>query len=130
MMLKPIIILNAVYIGPKDEGLALIKPFLDLKPVVQNITTVPWNRIVTTAGFRFDSGVCIKGGIHSMFSLGLKNIDVATHLSVFDKMVQFYEDVPAARASALTVEFLPIQAVVAVPDSATAYPWRDLQAHM
>lgn len=128
--MQAIIILNAVYVGPQDEGLALIKPFLDLNPIVQEIRTVPWNRVLTTAGFGLNAGFCIKGNIHSMFSLGIKNIDVATHTSVFEKMVQFYDDFPAARGSTLEIEFFPNQAVVAVPDSATAFPWRDVQANM
>lgn len=65
-----------------------------------------------------------------MFSLGIKNIDVATQASVFAKMVQFYDEFPAARGSTLEIEFFPTQAVLAVPDSATAYPWRDAQAQM
>lgn len=65
-----------------------------------------------------------------MYSVGIKNIDVATHMSVFERIVQFYEDYPAARGSTLEIEFFPTQAVLATPESATAYPWRDFQAQM
>ena len=129
-MAQAVLILNAVYAGPKDQGLALLKPFFDLNPVVQEIKTMPWNRVVTTAGFGLNSAFCVKGNIHSMFSLAIKNIDVATQASVFAKMVQFYDEFPAARGSTLGIEFFPNQAVLAVPDSATAYPWRDAQAQM
>ena len=128
--MQAVLILNAVYAGPREQGLALLKPFFDLNPVVQEIKTVPWNRVVTTAGFGLNSAFCTKGNIHSMYSLGIKNIDVATHASVFERMVQFYDDYPDARGSTLEIEFFPTQAVVAVPDAATAYPWRDVQAQM
>lgn len=108
----------------------LIQPFLDLKPIAEEISTIPWNRLITTAGFGLDAAFCVNGGIHSMYGLGIKTIDVTTHVSVFDQMADFYATTPAARGSTLEMEYFPTQAVVAVPQDATAYPWRGFLANM
>lgn len=65
-----------------------------------------------------------------MYSLGIDQIDVPTHISVLNKMVEFYEMTPGGRGSTLEIEFFPTQAVLAVPDAETAYPWRSFKANM
>ena len=123
-------ILNAVYIGPEAEGMALIKPFLDLKPVVQEISVVPWNKLVSTAGFGLNADFCVKGSIYSMYGISATKVDAATYIDAFNELVHLWATVPAAIFSTIELEFFPNQAVVAVPDSATAYPWRSTQIQM
>ena len=107
----------------------LIQPFVDLKPATQIINTLPWNELVTKSGFGIDAMLAIKGQPHSIFASNLKNIDSSTWVEIFNKMNDFYASTPAARPSAIVLEVYSNAAVAAVPDGATAYPWRDAQAY-
>lgn len=124
------IILNAVYVGPQSEGEKVIKPFLDLNPLVQNISVVPWNRLSDVATFGIANYACHKGILESIYSLALKNIDPATFASVFELLTKFYLENPPARGSNFFYEVLSNEAVLAVPNDATAYPYRDTRAQM
>lgn len=119
-----------MYAGPSVEGEKLLQPFIDLKPTAQRISTVPWNRYLATALFESEPFFCAKGDVHSIYSAGVKNFDVETHISAFNELAQFYSTTPAARESSILIEFFANQAVVAVPSESTAYPWRDIQAQV
>ena len=116
--------------GPRSKGENVIKPFLDLKPAVQNITVLPWSHVDSDTSSGSQVAVCKKGHLHSIFTLGLKNVDVATWISVFKRFSDFVTATPDAGKSTILIEFFPTQAVLAVPDEATAYPWRDVQLQM
>lgn len=116
--------------GPRSKGENVIKPFLDLKPAVQNITALPWSDVNNDNSGSSQTGVCKKGDLHSIFSLGLKNVDVATWISVLKRFSDFVTATPDAGESTILIEFFPTQAVQAVPNEATAYPWRDAQLQM
>ena len=125
-----VIILNAVYPGPMDKFKTLIKPFLELQPAVQVIHTLPWNKLITQAGFGLDAPVCTKGVPHSGFAAGVKNLSVPTFKTAFAAYADMYQKYPETQGSVLEIEFFPNQAVVAVPNDATAYPWRDINAQV
>ena len=124
------IILNAVYPGPMDQFQKLMKPFLDLKPAVQVIHTLPWNKLLSQAGFGLDASVCVKGVAHSGFAAGVKNLSAPTFINAFAAYNDMYQKYPETQGSVLEIEFFPNQAVVAVPNDATAYPWRDINAQV
>jgi hypothetical protein len=107
----------------------LIELFLNLNPATQVISTLPWNELVTKSGFRIDALLAVKGQPHSIFASNLKTIDSSTWVDIFNKMNYFYASTPAARTSAISLEVYSNVAVAAVPDSTTAYPWRDAQAY-
>ena len=125
-----VILLNAVYPGPKDQFLQLIKPFTDLKPAVQRIHTLPWNRLLLDSGFGLVSAVCVKEQKHSMYSVGAKTLSSPTYISAFNRYAALFQQYPETIGSTLEIEFFPNQAVLATPDSATAYPWRDIKAQL
>lgn len=108
----------------------MIQPFLDLNPATQVINTLPWNELVTKAGFGIDALLAVKGQPHSIFGANLKNIDSSKWVEIFNRMNNFYASTPAARTSTIALEVFSNEAVAAVPDDATAYPWRDAQAYV
>ncbi|TAQ85517.1 hypothetical protein B7494_g6173 [Chlorociboria aeruginascens] len=126
----PVIILNAAYAGPEDEGLAIIQPFLDLPFLERNITQLTWNVLDTSALFGLDAGFCINGGLHNMWALGVGTIDVPTHVAFFTVIVDFLNANPDVRTTSYEVEFFASEGIIAVPDDATAYPHRDIIAHV
>ena len=128
---QTIITTNAVYAGPEAEGRAAVQVFLDQNPLVSNITSVPWNKLIDTVGFGFTGPeICERGKRHSQWVIGVKKLDADTYTKasgVFQDMITRY---PATRESSIDVQLLPTQGILAVPDNVTAYPWRSLIAHV
>lgn len=103
----------------------LIAPFVALQPIVQQVNILPWNKLVLEAGFGLNAAACVKGQIHSFFGVSINNISAPTQQQIFTDLAQLHSQTPGARGSAIELEFFPTQAVLAVPDAATAYPWRN-----
>ena len=117
---------SVVYAGPEEAGLKAMAPLLNLGPFIfKNVSTLPWNKVSTGAQFQIDAGICADRQIFDIYGFNLKTFDVATMSSSLQKMADFYESHPSARISAMVFETWPNQAVAAVPDDETAYPWRD-----
>lgn len=86
--------------------------------------------LLSSIVFGFGStGVCVDGEMHSMYSVGVKTLDLQTHLNYFNSLAAFYKRFPAAAGSIWQIELFPTQAVKAVPNFVTVYPHRDIQFH-
>ncbi|KAL4913598.1 hypothetical protein BDW62DRAFT_220572 [Aspergillus aurantiobrunneus] len=121
---------SCVYHGPRDEALPLLEPILSLGPVYTDITELPWNRLNAVAGFSGDAATCEPGSIHNIYGVNLRKRSASTWTSVFEMMSMLYQSTPGARTSILTFEAWGNQAVAAVPDEETAYPWRDAEVYV
>ena len=119
-----------MYLGPKDEGLKVIAPVLALKPPGQNIQEVPWSKEIATAGGGFDAGLCKKNISRNFYSANLRSLSASTFQTTFEKMAKYFDAYPTARATGIDLETFPNQAMAAVPDDATAYPFRDATGYM
>ena len=124
------IILNAVYAGPEETGKALFQPFFDLGPIVQNVTVVPWNLLGSSSIFGLDAEFCIDGGNHNLYAVGIKSFDVPTFVEYTNNLTELWAQYPASNESTFEIELFLTQAVLAVPNNATAYPWRDINAQV
>lgn len=127
---KTQILANWVYIGPRAEGLRVFAPALALKPVSTDIKVVPWSDLIATAGGDFGIGLCQKNLSRNYYSVNLRNLSASTYQATFEKMVRFFEKYPDARDTSIDLETFSNQAMAAVPDEATAYPWRDAVGYM
>lgn len=74
--------------------------------------------------------LCEKGKRLSLYTAGLKTIDVPTWQTVFSRLDQLYRRYPQVRNSALLAETFPVQAVQAVARNATSYPHRDITTQL
>lgn len=126
---EPIILLNAVYPGPEQEALHLIQPFMDIPYIKRNISQVNWDMLDSSARFGLGAAFCVDGEMHNMYSVGVKTLDLQTHLNYFNNLATFYKKFPSAAGSTWQVEFFPTEAVKSVPNSLTAYPHRTIRAH-
>lgn len=124
-------LLDISYPGPAEKFTELIKPFRDLKPAFTQIQNdVPWEILLTQVGFHLDLAVCDKGQQHSLYSVAIKNLSYPDFIYAFNKFDELFNTYPETLGSTLQIEFFPNQAVLAVPLSSTAYPWRDVQAQV
>lgn len=130
MALKAQIVANWVYIGPREEGLRVMAPVLALNPPVTNIQVVPWNKLVSTAAGGADALICPKNVSHNTWWANLRSLPASTFQASFDELNNFYKQYPEARGTTINAETFPNQAMAAVPDDDSAYPWRDALGHM
>ncbi|EEA25174.1 hypothetical protein TMatcc_006604 [Talaromyces marneffei ATCC 18224] len=121
----PSILLNAVYIGPQEEGLSYLKPLLDLPYLQRNITQLTWNTLFAAHMFGAIAATCEKGNPQNNWSQGLAKIDVPTHVAYFNALADLWTQHPAAANAILSIEIFSPQTALTVPDWETAYPWRD-----
>lgn len=127
------IVINAAYAGSLVEGTALIQPLIDLHPIRQNITQVPWKDLVSASLFAAEGSLpnpCVKGGHQNIYGGSIKTYDISTFQNFMANLETFYHSYPNARGSTWFIEHFANQAVKAVPADETAYPWRDITAHL
>ena len=127
------ILINAAYAGPLSSGKALIQPLLDLRPVKENISEIPWSELTQTAFFEAEGSLpnpCIKGLHQNVYGGSIRTYDIPTFQNWVAELDIFYSNYPNARGSIWFIEQFATQAVKAVSDEATAYPWRDITAHL
>ena len=116
--------MNIIYFGTVDEAMPHLKPLIAMNPTNQNISTVPWNEEISQAYFGNAGGACTVNNRVNIYHAALKQTHVPTWESYFANLTQFYLDYPAD-AGRVVIQKYASQAVLAVPDSRTAYPVRD-----
>ncbi|KAL8991190.1 MAG: hypothetical protein Q9177_000338 [Variospora cf. flavescens] len=126
---KSSIILNIIYFGAKERAQPYIDPFLKLGPTKTNITMVPWNKLYAYLFFGGNSTACRKNQYLSSAGQGLRRTDPATFETFFGDMTNFLRQYKAIAGTFVATRF-PNQAVLAVPDESTAYPYRDIKTHL
>ncbi|RYP36603.1 hypothetical protein DL767_003307 [Monosporascus sp. MG133] len=125
----PQILTNWVYAGSETEGRRILGPLFELNPPFANATMIPWNRLVYTAGFGLNAAFCTGPAPRSIYTTTMRNLSADTYQAAFEKLSAFWEDVPAARGSAIELEMLGRPASGVIPDAKTAYPWQDAVAY-
>ncbi|RAH42315.1 FAD-binding oxidoreductase [Aspergillus brunneoviolaceus CBS 621.78] len=126
----PEIIASYVYEGDQKEALELLAPILDVGPSFINVTEVPWNELSAIAAFATDAEVCENGSIYDIYGVNLRTLTAATWIEVFEMMVNFWAAYTEGQSSSVVFESWANEAVVAVADEKTAYPWRDTTTYV
>jgi hypothetical protein len=122
--------LNAVYIGPKEEGLAHLKPLLDLDYIKRNITQLQWNQVFNAHMFGTIAQTCEGGHPENNWSTGMAKIDVPTHVAYFNALAELWATHEPAANAILSIEVFSPKTAEKVPDWETAYPYRDTGVQM
>jgi hypothetical protein len=128
---QSIILVNAVYTGPRDKGESYLQPLLQTSPLRQNLTMVPWALVNEQSFFGLEAPgfKCPKGTTHNVYGSAVYTLDVPT----FQTFSENYDTLIRSKDMAGTVYFIelfPKQAVEMVPRDATAYPWRNITTHL
>ncbi|KAL8992184.1 MAG: hypothetical protein Q9169_007296 [Polycauliona sp. 2 TL-2023] len=129
---EPMIAVNAIYYGPREEGEVYLKAFKDLQPTKSNISMVPAHDIMDAAYFRSfgqDNGACTPNQHINIYSMALKRIHTPTFESFFARLVDFWKAYPGFQGRWLLQRYAT-QGPRAVSDSETAYGLRDAQLYM
>ncbi|KAL7916744.1 hypothetical protein GGI35DRAFT_474009 [Trichoderma velutinum] len=126
------LVVNAAYYGPQSVGIPLVQPLIDANPIMQNITTVPYNQLLSAAFFGTApaSAPCVKQNKRVVYGLGISTYDVPTFENYFNNLSSIFNSQPQFRDSVFFIEAFPMQAARKVADNATSYPHRDFNAHL
>lgn len=122
--------LSVVYSGHQEDAVKAMAPILDLEPSYSHIKEISWNELSTQTTFLLDGPVCEDQQIYDIYAVNLRNFSTSTMVSSYEKMAAFWEEQPNARNSVIVLETWPTDAATAVPDSSTAYPWRDATTYV
>ncbi|KAH8799826.1 hypothetical protein F5884DRAFT_848014 [Xylogone sp. PMI_703] len=124
-----LMVVNAQYFGPPEEGLAFLQPLYDIGPFMTSNLVVPWNELISKSFFGLDSTACQTGQYINMYSIGLKETEATTFESYFNSLWEFSRQHPDIHSVFVTHRF-PTQAVQAIPDGETAFPHRQVKMHV
>lgn len=127
--------MNAIYAGPQSEAEGILAPFINNNPIASNISMIPYTSVNSAPLFgRGDSPVCQGAGFDNLplnnYALGLNQINSSTFITWFADVADFYRANPGLQRISMTLQRLATQAVLAVPDSETAYGHRHISAHL
>ncbi|KAB8228279.1 FAD-linked oxidoreductase [Aspergillus alliaceus] len=129
------VVVSGLYNGPLSEAEQLLAPLLrNVTPIKQNVSIVPENELVYTATFGSQGNPTIactgKGANRSVFGGAINTYDKATYVSfvkAFEDLVTTKTDL---RGSVFFIEHFSNVKVQKVPDDSSAYPWRNITAHL
>ena len=107
--------------GSEEEGRKVIAPVLALNASSTDIKEVTWSDEIETGAQGITARLCPPN---------LRQLTASTFQASFEKMADFFDRYPSARSTAIDIETFPNQAMLAVPDDATAYPFRDTVGYM
>ncbi|KAI1810883.1 FAD-binding domain-containing protein [Poronia punctata] len=124
------ILSTLIYVGTEEEARAKLAPFFDLNPVVVDARMIPFTEIPSVVLMGVTDASCSAlESLQAIHTVNVRKFDADTYVSVFDKFDAFLKKYPDSRASAIILETFSNDAALAVPDDATAYPWRDARGN-
>lgn len=126
---QTLISVSATYYGPDAQGLALLQPLINLKPVLQNISYVAWKDAQAVAHFSTNKENFIRGSNYNIYGINLYESNPSTLISVFDNFNDFFNSYPQYHGSILVISQFPTVVAQSITDNATAYPYRNVLAY-
>ncbi|KAJ8063296.1 hypothetical protein OCU04_008526 [Sclerotinia nivalis] len=125
------IIVNAVYTGSQSEGEKLLQPLFNASPKLKNLTMVPWASVNAVSFFGADNEPCTGSTPHNVYGGAVHYFDIPTFQNFYEDYNELISSNPVELdGTVYFIEFFAKQAVEAVASNATAYPWRNITAHL
>ncbi|EAT79362.2 hypothetical protein SNOG_13035 [Parastagonospora nodorum SN15] len=129
------VIVNGLYLGPQSEAEHFLAPLLEkATPFKQNVSMVPENKLVYAATFGSQGNSTIacsgKGVDRSIFGGAINTYDKATYIGFINAFKSLTTTNADLRGSIFFIEHFSNYQVQKIPDSTSAYPWRDITAHL
>ncbi|PHH89658.1 hypothetical protein CDD83_5576 [Cordyceps sp. RAO-2017] len=116
---------NFIYAGPRAQGLDLIQPFLDLKPLNVSISTVEWKDVPAKAVYGHTLAGCTPGAHYVPFAANLYRVDVPSLVSLANYMDEAMSADPALRSTIIAWAQYAPHGFQRHADASSAFPHRD-----
>ncbi|KAH7308680.1 hypothetical protein B0I35DRAFT_471224 [Stachybotrys elegans] len=126
----PMLVGDFIYLGPREVGLELLAPILDLGPTIRLVNVAGWRQIFQVALLGSDARSCIPGSVHTPYNTAVRNFSLPSLVRSFHVLSDLWAEFPGTRATGFTYQRPGQGAAQAVPNDATAYAWRDAEAYM
>lgn len=94
---------------------------------------IPWSSINALSFFGFEPAnyTCRTNSPHNVYGSAVNHFDIATFQTFYEDYNNLTSSFPVELAGTIYfIEFFAKQAVEAVPANSTAYPWRNITAHL
>ncbi|EJD46593.1 FAD-binding domain-containing protein [Auricularia subglabra TFB-10046 SS5] len=116
----PALVVLPFFNGPAEEGRAKFKAVLDVGPVADMTSEMPY-----PAANTIQQAPMTTHGDRKLFkATSFAAFDAATFQHLFDEYSGLVEKYPDTRGSAVIMELYPADKIVSVPSTATAFPSR------
>lgn len=119
----PTILVTPFFHGSTQAGRVAFKKLLDIGPLSDSTGDVSyenWNAGSDTA--------CIKGGRRPTIGVGLAKMDPVSWRAVFDVWAELIQQ-PGFERSSVLLNAVPMDKARTVPDSSSAFPFRNVNFH-
>ena len=94
---------------------------------------IPWSEINSVSFFATEPSnyTCPTDSPHNIYGGAVHQFDINTFQEFYENYDKLTSSMPVElNGTVYFIEFFPKQAVEAVPPNATAYPWRNITAHL
>lgn len=122
-------LVNVVYFGPPEGA----QPYLDrldaIGPIATDYEYLTWPELGPSQFFASDVTMCEDDLFINMYGMGLAQTYIPTFESFFADLTSFYEAHESYEGT-WTIQRYGIQNTMAVPESETAYPWRNIKMQL
>ncbi|KAI1098220.1 hypothetical protein F4804DRAFT_325398 [Jackrogersella minutella] len=122
------IVANALYFGSAEEAEKYLTPFAEAGPLSTSRNEVSWPQFFSALSIA-DTTECVPGQYSNGYAIGLKQTDVPSFVSYFNKLADFSVKYPEFNGS-FTIDRYPNAVALSVPDYQTAYPHREIKTHL
>ncbi|KAI1412487.1 hypothetical protein F5Y13DRAFT_179995 [Hypoxylon sp. FL1857] len=122
------IVANILYFGPSEEAEKYLTPFIQAGPSTRDTQVAPWLDFFSSLE-SVDVTECAPGQYSNGYSVGLRQTHVPTFVSYVNNLTKFSLENPEFNGS-FTIDRYPNSVTLGVPDSRTAYPHREIKAHL
>ena len=125
------LIVNAIYYGPKEEGLSYLTNFTALNATETNLMMVAWPNVTSSMAFGADGDACTTGSYLNTWGLGLAETNIDTYTTFFNELQAFSQAHPDY-SGIFVVDRYSSAAAAAVPANSTSYGYgyRNINSHL
>lgn len=126
--------LNLVYSGPREEMKPIIDIFEALGPVHQEEKMTKWDALPWATYNGLNNILCTRSGwarfpIKNFYAANVKSYDIPTMRAFIDSWREMNDKYDGRAFFSFMFETFPQQRVRAIPQEATAFPWRNGADH-
>ncbi|GLA17566.1 hypothetical protein AnigIFM62618_004708 [Aspergillus niger] len=125
------LIVNAIYYGPKEEGVSYLTNFTALNATETNLMMVAWPNVTSSMAFGADGDACTTGSYLNTWGLGLAETNIDTYTTFFNELQAFSQAHPDY-SGIFVVDRYSSAAAAAVPANSTSYGYgyRNINSHL
>ena len=123
----PMITAIPFFLGNASAAVDAFAPILRLGPITNGATEVPF-----TQWGNYAASFCVKGERKPAYgvSLSRQGLNPFSWRAVYEEFKAFVAAYPQASGSSVLAEYYPVQKAIAIGDSSTSYPYRDVPIHV